>query len=169
MRIVYIIYAIASAIFGFGTLSYVCIDIYLEKKRRNAPQIEPKPAPIEPPIVEQPVEIMPEPVEEIDVETADALISDALAMSAVSYEHGAKTGYRGIVNIGNIDEAFCPNDIVTIHTLKEKGLLTQNVKRVKILANGVLHKPLTVKAESFSVQAVKMIELTGGTVVILKD
>ena len=41
--------------------------------------------------------------------------------------------------------------------------------RVKILADGILNKPLTIKAESYSVQAIKMIELTGGTVIILID
>lgn len=169
MRVVYIIYNILSTILGFGALGYVCVDIYLERKRAHASQIVRRPAPIRPPVVEKPVEIMPEPVAEIDEETADALISDALAMSAVSYERGARIGYRGIVNLGVIDGVFERDETVSVATLKEKGLLSPKVKRVKILADGVLHKPLTVKADAFSVQAVKMIELTGGKVVILRD
>ena len=53
--------------------------------------------------------------------------------------------------------------------MKQRGLLQKSFGRVKILANGMLSKPLTVKAENYSVQAIKMIELTGGTAVILKD
>ena len=40
---------------------------------------------------------------------------------------------------------------------------------MKILADGMLNKPLIIKSESYSIQAIKMIELTGGTVIILKD
>ena len=54
-----------------------------------------------------------------------------------------------------------------VHTYK--GLLTKKTGRIKVLAGGMLHKPLTIKAENYSVQAIKMIELTGGTVIILKD
>ena len=61
-----------------------------------------------------------------------------------------------------------PGDEVTLAAIKEKKLLPKKVQRIKILADGVLSKPLTVKAESFSIQAIKMIELTGGKVIILK-
>jgi ribosomal protein L18E len=40
---------------------------------------------------------------------------------------------------------------------------------MKVLADGILNKPLTIKSESYSIQAIKMIELTGGTVIILRD
>jgi ribosomal protein L15 len=50
--------------------------------------------------------------------------------------------------------------------LKAKKLVPAKTRRLKILAHGILSKPLTVKANSYSVQAIKMIELTGGTVVI---
>jgi ribosomal protein L15 len=39
---------------------------------------------------------------------------------------------------------------------------------VKILADGTLEKALTIKADSFSIQAIKMIELTGGTPIVLE-
>jgi ribosomal protein L15 len=47
--------------------------------------------------------------------------------------------------------------------------MPKKVGRMKVLADGELNKPLIVKAEDYSVQAIKMIELTGGTVIILKD
>lgn len=180
MKVLYIIFAIVSAIVAIGVLADTSVEVISEKKRNGAKaeksreeKCKEQNVPSATPAVEEtepmPAEIMPEAVEEIDVEAADMLISDELAMSAVSYERGAGNGLRGIVNIGSIDGAFEKDSVVTVEALREKGLLAPNVKRVKILADGILHKPLTVKAEAFSVRAIKMIELTGGTAVILQD
>jgi ribosomal protein L15 len=46
--------------------------------------------------------------------------------------------------------------------MKEKGLIPKDSFTVKVLARGVIDKPLTVLANSFSICAVKMIALTGG-------
>ncbi len=172
MRIFYLIYTIVSYVVAIGVLVCVAVDIILEKKQNKEIVEKEDIAPIIPDTAEdipKPAMVMPEPIDEIDVESADKLISDELAMSAVIYEHGARKGARGIVNIDSIDAAFERGDIVSVDTLKEKGLIFPKVQRVKILARGVLHKPLIVKAEAFSVQAVKMIELTGGTVIVLQD
>ena len=59
--------------------------------------------------------------------------------------------------------------MITLAVLKEKGLVSKKVGKMKVLADGILNKPLTVKSESYSIQAIKMIELTGGKVIILKD
>jgi ribosomal protein L15 len=45
---------------------------------------------------------------------------------------------------------------------QEKKLIDADCKRVKILADGDLDKALVVEANSFSLQAIKMITLTGG-------
>lgn len=173
MRVFYIIYAIGCAGIAIGVLVWAGFDIIMERKRHRGAT---KPVYANRTIAEpirneapKPLEVISEPVTEIDEESADMLISDELAMSVVSYERGAGRGRRGIVNVGSIDAAFERNSVVTIDSLKEKGLLAPKIRRIKILADGILHKPLTVKAEAFSVQAVKMIELTGGTVVILKN
>ena len=100
---------------------------------------------------------------------ADELISDELAMNIARYSEGAGHGKIAIVNIGVISENFNENDTVTLEAIKEKGLVPNNIGRLKVLAGGILTKPFTVKAESYSVQAIKMIELMGGTVIILKD
>ena len=112
---------------------------------------------------------MPEIVEHIDAEEADAMISDSLAMKTANYESGAGHGQQGIINIGVLDANFNAHDVITLTVLKEKGLMPKKVGRMKILADGVLNKPLIIKSESYSIQAIKMIELTGGTVIILKD
>ena len=118
---------------------------------------------------EPPVEEMPEIVEHIDAEEADAMISDSLAMKNANYESGAGHGQQCIINIGVLDARFEANDVVTLGVLKERGLVSKKAGRMKVLADGELNKPLVIKAESYSIQAIKMIELTGGTVIILKD
>ena len=51
---------------------------------------------------------------------------------------------------------------MTPEILKEMKLIPKNVGSLKILARGVLDKPLNVEAQDFSLDAVKMIVLTGG-------
>ena len=99
----------------------------------------------------------------------NAMISDSLAMQTANYESGAGHGQQGIINIGVLDRNFNAHDVITLSILKEKGLISPKVGRMKVLADGILNKPLTVKSESYSIQAIKMIELTGGTVIILED
>ena len=171
-----IIYIIISSVFSIGSLCYVVMDFIYEKLHRQPdpqpiPQPEPEPIP-EPepepePIPEPEPEPMPEIVEEIDAETADQLMSDQQAYSTVVYEEETDPdGYKMIINLGVINQHFDKGVTVTLDSLKEKKLVPQKTKRLKVLAFGILNKPLTIKANSYSVQAIKMIELTGGTVVI---
>ena len=172
------IFMIVSITFSVTAITYVIVDVTLEilsKLRAKAPE-EPQPVPA-PVIVETIVELPPPPVveeipeivEEITPEIADEMMTNDTAMKGVIYENGAGHGKQGIVNIGYINANYEAGEIITIASLKEKNLIPKKVGRVKILAYGILSKPLTIKAESFSIQAMKMIELTGGTVVILKD
>ena len=172
MDVVVIIFMVISSIFALAMIGYVTADVIIEMNSKKEPVIEvlptpePEPEP-EPEVIEEPVEIPI--VEHIDANEADLLISDDLAIKKANYESGAGHGKQGIVNIGVIDENFDQNEVVTIAALKAKGLVPKSVGRIKVLAVGVLEKPLTIKAESYSVQAIKMIELTGGTVIILRD
>ena len=50
-----------------------------------------------------------------------------------------------------------------IAALKAKGLVSKKDTQVKILARGYIDKSLTVVADDFSVDAVKMILLADGT------
>ena len=169
-----------AAVVAVAFLGYTTIRIFIEILKSNKPQpkepkkeepvvvkvvSEPKPEPQPKP---EPF-VMPEIVEHIDAEEADAMITDSVAMEAANYEKGAGHGKWGIINIGLIDENFNPNDVVTLAVLQQKGLVPKGIGRLKILADGELNKPLTIKSENYSVQAIKMIELTGGTVIILKD
>ena len=169
-------FLIVATIFAICSVLYVIYEILTTKKPKYVPSPEPI---LEPVIIPEPipepepvpvfVPVVPEIVEHIDAEEADAMLSDDLAMKGANYESGAGHGKQGIINIGVIDVHFEANDIVTMAALKQKGLIPKNVGRIKILADGILEKPLTIKAESYSLQAIKMIELTGGTVIILRD
>ena len=171
MNIFIIIFLVIASIFAIGTLGYVTVDIVLEIRNKDKPEEEKKEEPVvvAAPIVDAAPEVMPEFVEHIDAEEADAMISDSLAMKTANYESGAGHGQQGIINIGVLDANFNAHDVITLAVLKEKGLISSKVGRMKVLADGMLNKPLTIKSESYSIQAIKMIELTGGTVIILKD
>ena len=162
---------VIASIFAIGTLGYVTVDTVLEIRNKDKPEEEKKEEPVvvAAPIVDAAPEVMPEFVEHIDAEEADAMISDSLAMKTANYESGAGHGQQGIINIGVLDDNFNAHDVITLSVLKEKGLISSKVGRMKVLADGMLNKPLTIKSESYSIQAIKMIELTGGTVIILRD
>ncbi len=85
-----------------------------------------------------------------------------VAAAAAPAVHGNK---RGIVNIDTLSAHFDAGDEVTLAQLIQKGLVQKNVGRLKVLARGTLDKPLTVCADDFSIDAVKMIVLTGGKAV----
>ena len=144
--------------------------IFKRKKKETPPEepdAEPEPEDVPEPENEEPVEEEPELEEEIldtvDVETADEMMSDVTALAAIETVGGAKAaGLKSIINISKINDAFNADDTVDAETLKAKKLIPAKTERLKVLGDGHLDKPLTVVADSFSIQAVKMITLTGG-------
>ncbi len=101
----------------------------------------------------------------VDEAHANSLITDSLAKDLVTnFELSIETeGWKkAIINIDTISENFNSGDTVDINKLKEKKLIPKDSGKVKVLARGVIDKPLTVMANSFSLTAVKMIALTGG-------
>lgn len=76
----------------------------------------------------------------------------------------APPGRKCIVNIDTLSRHFAAGDTADLAAMKAKGLVPAKETAVKVLARGVLNKPLTVVADDFSVDAVKMILLTGGKV-----
>ncbi len=98
------------------------------------------------------------------------MISDETAEALIEVEEETEKIFgnkKAIINLDVISRNFEAGDTVTVNVLKEKKLIEKNVYFVKVLARGVLDKPLTVKAQDFSIDAAKMIELTGGRVVML--
>ena len=59
-------------------------------------------------------------------------------------------------------------DEVTPDILREAGLVSRTAKLVKVLGNGTLDRPLSVKAHRFSKTAIEKIEAAGGTAQIIQ-
>ena len=57
---------------------------------------------------------------------------------------------------------FIAGDHVDVNLLKQKNLIPYDTAYIKVLARGIIDKPLKVYANEFSLSAVKMIALTGG-------
>lgn len=67
-----------------------------------------------------------------------------------------------IVNLSVLDETFAANDMVDVEVLHSKGVIAKGKLELKILGNGEITKPLTVKAHKFSATAQAKIEAAGG-------
>ena len=119
-------------------------------------------------------EIAEEEIVHVDAVHADEILTDAEAEEMIEVVEKAsvyKTQVDGKlceINLDTLCENFADGDVVTIDSLKEKKLISQNAGRVKVLARGVMTKKLTVYADKFSIQAVKMIALAGGHVDMLQ-
>jgi large subunit ribosomal protein L15 len=75
--------------------------------------------------------------------------------------------YRGI-NIATLEELFEANQVVDLEALVQVGLIGRGKVLVKILANGTLTKPLTVKAHKFSEKAAEAIKAAGGQAEVIQ-
>ena len=101
----------------------------------------------------------------VDAERADSLISDSLARGLLRKEDvrietdGRK---KRIINVDTISENFSEQESVDVNSLKAKNLIPADTAYIKVLARGVIDKPLKVYANDFSLSAVKMIALSGG-------
>jgi large subunit ribosomal protein L15 len=67
-----------------------------------------------------------------------------------------------VVNVGDL-EGFDANSTVDMAALKAKRLVVGTFDGVRVLGEGELTKPLTVKANHFSKSALEKIKLGGGT------
>ncbi len=101
----------------------------------------------------------------VDAARADALLTDTMAHRLVEKQpicvttHGSR---KVILNVGLLNKTFEAGERVDVNVLKEKYLIPYDTGYLKILADGYLDRALEVYADSFSLQAVKMIALTGG-------
>ncbi len=79
-----------------------------------------------------------------------------------------KRGFRNIfkkeytiVHIKDLNK-FEANQEVTPEVLKQTGIIKKSVSLIKVLSDGDLENPLTLKAHKFSREAKKKIEASGG-------
>ncbi|MBN3490937.1 50S ribosomal protein L15 [Acholeplasma equirhinis] len=71
-----------------------------------------------------------------------------------------------IVNTGDLN-LFEDGTVITPEVLLKTRIISKELSGVKVLANGVLEKKLTVKANKFSESAKQAIENAGGTVEVI--
>ncbi len=100
----------------------------------------------------------------ISAEYADSAISNSLAKDLIRKEETVVTyGWRrGIINVDTLSGNFSAGERVDVNILKRKSLVPYDTAYIKVLARGVIDKPLHVYANDFSLSAVKMIALSGG-------
>ena len=81
-------------------------------------------------------------------------------------KRGFNNHFRKVYSIVNLSvlEGLEANSVVDMQVLNEKGLIKvlKDCVGLKVLGNGTLTKPLTVKAASFSASAKEAIEKAGG-------
>lgn len=68
------------------------------------------------------------------------------------------------VNVERLDALFEANDVVDGDSLVEKGVIAYSTIPVKVLGNGDITKPLTIKTDKISASAKAKIEAAGGKV-----
>ncbi len=109
----------------------------------------------------------------ITAEEADSLLDDTTAEALVETIDSNDGPIRKLVTetvyTDTLSENFSDGDIVNTAALVKKGLINRNTRHIKVLARGTLDKSLTVEANQFSSDAVKMIILTGGNAVRTND
>lgn len=105
------------------------------------------------------------PMQEVRAAEVDEVLADetaaALVEQAARYADKTK---QGIINIDTIATYFKSGETVTLAEIKKRIPGYNKVTYIKVLARGTLAEPLTVEADEFSIEAVKMIVLTGGKV-----
>lgn len=108
-------------------------------------------------------------VASVTAEQAHNIIADEVASTLVQTSSaesvGARAGKKFAVNIDTLSQNFASGDVVTLDALKQKGIVPKKEVAIKILARGTLDKVLTIEADAFSLDAIKMIVLVGGTAI----
>ena len=104
---------------------------------------------------------------------ADLLMSDSHAEKLIVEETVptviSDRPRRGIVNIDTLSDSFESGEEITLEDMKARIRgFDKRMTYVKVLARGTLSKSLTVHADEFSIQAAKMILLTGGKIILTK-
>lgn len=100
---------------------------------------------------------------------ADGVISNEFALTLLKHEDkkADENTEKEVIFIDDIAKVFINDDIVDLNKLKEKGILQPSTMAYKVSDRGLLDKALTIIADDFSPNAVKMIALTKGQAIKL--
>lgn len=111
------------------------------------------------------------PKDAVTVSEADELMQDEIAVALIEEADDISDKTKtDIVNIDTLSKNFVDGETVTLEEIKKRVEgFSKKATAVKVLARGRLDKKLTVIADSYSIQAAKMILLTGGNAVKKKN
>ena len=82
------------------------------------------------------------------------------------FHNGFRTEYA-VVNLDTLTERFEDDTVVTPELLRERGVITNARRPIKVLARGDIGKRLTVRAHKFSGRAAEKIAAAGGATEVL--
>ncbi|MBR2891630.1 MAG: uL15 family ribosomal protein, partial [Bacilli bacterium] len=108
-------------------------------------------------------------VEEAHNALADEQLGELVDVQAQHPKYKAAKKEKHIINIDVVSMNYQNGETVDLESLKAKNLLPKKCNYFKVLARGVLNKSLTFVANDFSNDAIKMILLTGGKVVLIEE
>ena len=110
-------------------------------------------------------------VESVSVAEAEEKIADEEVEAYVNVsERVSDRTKKDIVNIDALGKYFKAGEKVTVKEIaKRVPSVNSKATYIKVLARGSLDKPLEIEADDFSPTAIKMIVLTGGTVIRTKS
>jgi ribosomal protein L18E len=99
-----------------------------------------------------------------DRERADELITNRMAKNMIFPGGSVFTAgsLQSDVPLEVLENSFSDGERVDINKLKDRGIVSCEVFKIKIISDGLLSKPLEVYANEFDPSAVKIIALTGG-------
>ena len=92
----------------------------------------------------------------------------ANALTAVVFRPVRTENHRETVYLDTLSDTFAPYSFVNLSILRKEGLVGEETTHIVIHARGVLRKPLMVEADAFSLEAVKMLSLTGGRAILIR-
>lgn len=99
-----------------------------------------------------------------------SLLSDKEALNCLVYEESLQlinNSVVGYITIGEITAAFNENYIVDMELLKATNLIDNAVTFLKIINGGQCYHKISVVANDYDIECLKMIVLTGGNAVKL--
>jgi hypothetical protein len=110
-------------------------------------------------------------VDSVRYEEVNRLMSDADAdrLTAAVYRKGEEHGApQARVYLDDLSDAFADDSYINLAILKEAHLVREDASSLAIYARGTLRKSLMIEADVFSLEAVKMISLTGGRAILIR-
>ena len=107
-------------------------------------------------------------VKKVNVSEVNALISNEQVNELVKQSSRiADKTKKTIINIEVLSKYFNANEVITLDEIKKRVPgFNRKATYYKVLASGTIDKPLTVDADDFSIEAEKMIIVTGGKVLV---